>query len=85
MSKEPRTMWKARITADGELWPERLWISVSQETGDKLEDGEEFEFWAKIKNDPVTVPDMKFGKTYKFRSELNGIFSVFPIEEKNDE
>lgn len=82
MSKEPRTMWKASITPDGKLWPEKLWISVDQETGKRLEDEEEFEFYGEIRNDPLTVPDMEFGKVYKFRSELNGIFSVFPNEEK---
>ena len=84
MDKEPRTLWKAHITPDGELWTEGVWISTSQEVGQKLEDDDEFEFWAELRNDSFTVPEMKWGGVYKFRSELNGIFSIYPIKEKND-
>ena len=79
--REPRTMWKAHISSDGIKWGESIWISVDQNTGSMLESDDEFEFIGEVRNDPITVPEMKFGHKYMFRADKDNIYSVTPIKE----
>lgn len=78
---EPKTLFKAHLTTDGERWGEAIWISVDQKTGASIADNQEGEFVGEARNDAVMGSGVKWGHKYKFILRDKHIWMKFPLEE----